>query len=140
MPRPALLLACLFVSVVASAATPATFRGRVIEVASPQSKDQHIIFVVSRNGALRKVEVGAAKVIFSHEVLQQERAGSAATALKHGAEVRVLADENGHGLWKARSVEILSLAGTQARQQPRTAPRPEPKLNDAAGPVLSKRS
>jgi hypothetical protein len=121
------------------AATPASFRGKVIEVASPQpNPGQRIIFVVSRNGALRKVEVGAAKVIFSEEIPEKDRAGEASAALKHGAEVRVIAEENGHGLWKARSVEIISLPGSTAATP---APESDPRLdNPPATPALLKRS
>ena len=126
-----LLLAPLF------AATPASFRGKVIEVASPQpDPNQRIIFVVSKNGALRKVEIGAAKVVFSEELPPKDRAGEASAALKHGAEVRVVAEENGHGVWKARSVEILRLPG--AKVDP---PKPDPHPDDPPSPpALLKRS
>ena len=137
MRRSALLLALLFLALGCFASTPATFRGKVIEVASPQSKNQHLIFVVSRNGALRKVEVGAAKVTFAEEIPQKERAANASSALKHGAEVRVMAEENGHGIWKARTVEILSLPGAA----PKAEAKPDPQLdNPPAVPALLKRS
>jgi hypothetical protein len=130
-------LSLVYFSALLLAATPASFRGKVIEVASPQpDPNQHIIFVISRNGALRKVEVGAAKVVFSEDIPEKDRAGEASSKLKHGAEVRVIAEENGHGLWKARSVEILSLPGAK-----KPAPKLDPRLDDPpSSPVLSKRS
>lgn len=93
------------------------------------------IFVMSRNGKLRRVQVKGARVVYAPNVPQKLRKLEAAEALKHGAEVRVTADENGAGLWRARLVEILNPAGAPQKKQPRA-----PKEAMPPQPLLSKRT
>ena len=132
------LTLALALSIAALASTPATFRGKVIEF--PNSKNtEATILVMGRNGAVRKVQVGAARVSYAEAIPQKLRRTNPNQSLKHGAEVRVEAEENGHGLWRARTIEILAVPGMP---QPEEHTRQKPKAPDekpAAGPVLSKR-
>ena len=114
------------------ASTPASFRGRVIEF--PTSGKANMIFVMSRNGSLRRVDVAQAKVSYSEDVPVSMRRKQPSKHLKHGTEVRVLAEENGHGMWRAHSVEILALPGAKPR------PKAEPDTKPSTGPVLSRRT
>ncbi|MBV8206298.1 MAG: hypothetical protein JO041_05860 [Acidobacteria bacterium] len=91
------------------AATPATFRGRIIEAPDPAQAVPGTILVMGRNGLLRKVEVGQARVVYSEYIPPEKRQKRATDSLKAGAEIRVLAEENGDGLWRARQIEILAL-------------------------------
>jgi hypothetical protein len=131
-------MACLLI-LPAFASTPASFRGKVIEFPTEKSASG-MIFVMGRNGALRRVQVGNAHVSYSEHIPAKFRHKQASQSLKHGADVRVEAEENGHGLWRARSIEILGVPGAPA-PQPRASVKPKLPQNDrpAAGPVLSKR-
>src|SRR5437763_16148849 len=115
-----------------AASPPASFRGRVIEF--PTSSKANMIFVMSRNGSLRRVDVAQAKVSYSDDIPFKMRRKQPAKHLKHGTEVRVLAEENGHGMWRAHSVEILALPGSKPK------PKPQPDDNPSTGPVLSRRT
>src|SRR5919109_4494724 len=106
----------LLLMTAASASTPASFRGRVIEF--PNGGKANMIFVMGRNGSLRRVDVAGAKVSYSEDVPVQIRRKQPSKHLKHGAEVRVLAEENGHGMWRARSVEILAVPGAKPKPKP----------------------
>ena len=124
---------CLTLTASAWAATPASFTGSVIEAVSGKPG---MIYVLSRNGSVRKVRIEGAQIIYSQQVPRSQREKQPAEkALKHGAEVRILADENGSGVWHARSIEILRVAGAKAL--PREDPAPEPAHE---GPMLSRRS
>jgi hypothetical protein len=113
----------------AAAGTPAVFRGEVVRTADA---GPHIIFVMGRNGSLRKVHTGGARISYDESVPVAMREHDAARALKHGAEVRVEADENGDGMWRARSIEIVRAAG----QKP---PPPPSGPTSSHTPVLSQR-
>ena len=130
-----LISLCLALTAAAWAATPATFVGSVIQTASAENSPG-MIYVLSRNGSLRKVRLKGAQISYSQQVPRSLREKQPAEkALTLGVEVRVLAEENGAGVWHARSIEILRLAGAKA--PPREAPTPEPSH---AGPLLSRRA
>jgi hypothetical protein len=130
-----LISLCAILIASAWAATPASFVGSVIETASAQD-NPGMIYVLSRNGSLRKVRLAGAQIVYSQQVPRSQREKlPAQKALTLGVEVRVLAEENGAGVWHARSIEILRLPGAKA--PPREAPAPEPSH---AGPLLSRRS
>ncbi len=125
----------------AFASTPASFRGKVIEFPNEKRSAPDLIFVMARNGALRRVQVGKARVSYDEHIPARLRYRQHSQGLKHGAEVRVEAEENGHGLWRARTIEIIGVPGAPA-PEPRAQARPKLPQSDrpATGPVLSKRS
>jgi hypothetical protein len=122
----------------AFAATPASFRGKVIEFPTDKGSPSGLIFVMAKNGALRKVQVGRAHISYDQHIPTRFRHKQPNQSLKHGADIRVEAEENGHGLWRARNIEILGVPGAPA---PRAHAKPKLPQSDrpATGPVLSKR-
>lgn len=102
-----LLLYCVLVPLALPAATPGSFRGILIEGADTKPG---WMYVQSRNDMLRLVKLSGAEVYYADEIPENLRHRRPADSLKAGAEVRVLAEEDGHGRWTAREVEILVLA------------------------------
>ncbi len=129
-----LALALLLFTAPGFAATPAVFRGRVVELAKAEAAPG-TIYVLSRNGSLRKVKVAEARVAYGTDVPSRFRKALPHKSLVHGAEVRVEAEENGAGLWTARAIEILQVPGSP---KPREAPVPPAGRHPA--PTLSRRS
>jgi hypothetical protein len=112
MLRPLPCIALL--GVLAFAGAPGIFQGRVYQ---DQNAAPGWIYV-GRNGMLRKVEVSRAQVVYGASVPREERAPDAAQDLIEGAEVRVTAEQDGGGEWRALKVEII--------QVPRDAKSPGP--------------
>jgi len=117
----------------ALAATPAVFRGKVVELAQKQPAPG-TIFVLSRNGSLRQVKIEGAQVEYGAHIPQRLRKPQPQQSLVHGVEVRVEAEENGAGLWHARQIEILRVPGSPALKEPAAPPEQKP------APTLSRRS
>jgi hypothetical protein len=104
------LLGLLLLPPAAWPATPGSFRGILVEGADTKPG---WMYVQSRNDMLRLVNLSRAEVYYAEEIPMGQRRKNAATSLKAGAEVRVLAEEDGHGRWQATEVEILVLAPTR---------------------------
>lgn len=131
----------MFLALSTFASTPASFRGKIIEFPTDKGGPAGMILVMGRNGAVRRVQVGSAHVVYAEEIPAGKREKQPSQSLKHGTEVRVEAVENGHGLWRARNIEILALPGMkvaepQAELKPKSPKRDE---KPATAPVLSKR-
>ena len=117
------------------ASAPAMFRGRVVEIAD-QPKQSGLIFVMGRNGSLRKVQVGQAHVEYSDGIPAKFRKPAPSESLVQGADIRVEAEEASAGLWRARSIEILQVPGSP---KPKEYVPPAPKKTSPR-PTLSRRS
>lgn len=89
------------------AGTPGSFRGVLREGANVRPG---WMYIESRNEVLRLVMVRGAQVYYAEEVPPQLRSANPAKSLRTGTEVRVLAEEDGRGRWRARQIEILRLA------------------------------
>ena len=100
--RTALLLLAL--SLPAGAGTPGIFRGTLMHSADGKPG---WVYIQSRNGSMRRVEITHAQVTYANTVPARERAKKP-SALQ-GAEVRVTAEQDGQGEWRARQIEILKL-------------------------------
>jgi hypothetical protein len=124
----------------ALASTPGSFRGKVIEFPTGKGSASGLIFVMGRNGALRRVQVGSARVSYDQHIPTKFRHKQPNESLKHGTDIRVEAEENGHGTWRARTIQILGVPGAPA-PEPRAQAKPKLPQTDrpATGPVLSKR-
>lgn len=96
----------LGLSFAAFAGTPGIFQGRVYQ---DQSAAPGWIYVQGRNGMLRKVGVSRARVVYAASVPAAERAADPALDLVQGAEVRVTAEQDGAGEWRASRVEIVRI-------------------------------
>ena len=98
------LLTCLVVST--SVGTPGSFRGTIVD--GPHSPaEKNWIYVQSRNGMARRVEVSRARVSYDESVPAASRLARPEEALRAGAEVRVTAEEGSDGEWRASRIEIL---------------------------------
>jgi hypothetical protein len=94
--------------------TPGSFRGVLLEGANTKPG---WMYVQSRNDMLRLVQVRGAQVWYGEEIPQKLRQTDASASLQSGAEVRVLAEEDGHGHWRAREIEILRLRPTRRAEK-----------------------
>lgn len=106
----AILLFCCF-----SSATAGSFRGVIVK-----GPDDHPgwIWVRGANGAVRRVEVSGAHVVYDASVPARQRERQPQKAMKAGVEVRVTADLDGNGDWRAVKVEILRVGVASSAEGP----------------------
>jgi hypothetical protein len=88
------------------AQTPGTFRGVVIH--GPEITPGWM-FLKSPNGLVRRVGISRAQVVYSETVPAKERQKMPAQSIATGAEVRVTAEQDNDGEWRATKIEILAL-------------------------------
>jgi hypothetical protein len=93
------------VNVLLLASTPGVFRGTLID--PPVADEAGWIYVQARNGAVRRVNVSGAQIVYTKSVPEKKRSKRATDSLIAGAEVRVLAIQDESGEWRAPRVEIL---------------------------------
>lgn len=97
--------AVLLVAVTAMAAS-GSFVGQVVNGPNADAGKKWV-FVQSKKGATRKVEISSAKVIFDEDVAKKDRNVKPEDAIKEGAQIRVTASQDSSGEWKASEVQIL---------------------------------
>jgi len=106
--RSARIAMVLFVLVLpAFSGTPGSFRGILLEGANTRPG---WMYVQSRNDVLRLVRISGAAVSYGDDIPPNLRHEDPRKSLHPGAEVRVLAEQDGHGDWRAKQIEILRLA------------------------------
>ena len=88
--------------------TPGTFRGVVIH--GPDITPGWM-YMKGANGQVRRVSISRAQVVYSEAVPATERQKMPALSIGTGAEVRVTAQQDKDGEWRATRIEILSLHG-----------------------------
>lgn len=99
-------LAVLVLSAWTNAGTPGSFRGTIVD--GPQaSAGKHWIYVQGRNGMARRVDISRAQVTYDESVPASTRLAKPENALTPGAEVRVTAEQDDNGEWRASRIEIL---------------------------------
>jgi hypothetical protein len=119
MGLPVRITAALLISIAAFAGTPGSFRGILYHGTDTKPGWW---YVVGRNDSLRLVYIGkAVAVIYADEVPQQDRRAVPAQSITPGAEVRITAEQDDHGAWRATEVEILSVKGGR-KSASRSAP------------------
>jgi hypothetical protein len=96
-----------------SAGTPGTFRGTVIQ--NPDGDKGAWIYLLGRNGQVRRVDLAQSEVSYGESFPQRDRKKSARESLVAGAELRVTAEQGDDGEWRATHVEILR-AGAPAEE------------------------
>jgi hypothetical protein len=90
------------------AGTPGTFRGTVVEPhVEPHGAEPGWVYLQARNGALRKVDVSRARFAWDDSIPKALREKTPAKALVPGVEVRITAEQDGSGEWRASEIEIL---------------------------------
>jgi hypothetical protein len=92
-----------------ASAVDGTFRGKVIDPPENQLVIRGWIFVQGRNRMLRRVEVAHATIVFGEEIPASQRRKCDSGCLSAGQEVRVTAQQDSVGEWRAKKVEILRL-------------------------------
>ncbi len=86
--------------------TPGVFRGVVIH--GPDITPGWM-YLQSANGQVRRVGISRAQVVYAESVPARERQKMPAQSIISGADVRVTAQQDKNGEWRASKVEILSL-------------------------------
>ncbi len=89
------------------ASTEGSFRGLIVE--PPPNSSPDWVYVQGHNGLIRKVNVAAARLVYDDDVPFSERERGTHPTLAPGTEVRVTAEQDGSGEWRATMVEILRL-------------------------------
>lgn len=103
------LIIAMLLLPVAGWCTSGVFQGTVID---PPNADHSIpgwIFVQGRNHMLRRVEVAHAVIEFGGGVPVAQRHSCRMECLEVGQEIRVIANQDKAGEWRAVRVEILHL-------------------------------
>lgn len=85
------------------------FQGRVVAPPVSVPLKPGWIFVQGRNRMLRRVEVAHAVIVFGTGVPASQRHSCRMECLEVGQEVRVIAEQDSNGEWRAKKVEILRL-------------------------------
>jgi hypothetical protein len=87
-------------------AASGSFVGQVVNGPNVDSNKKWI-YVQAPRGAVRRVDVSAAKIAYGPSVEKKDRADD---AVREGAQVRVTASQDGEGEWKASRVEVVKAA------------------------------
>lgn len=107
------VISVLLGSGMAWAGTPGVFQGSVVESAK---SEPGWMYVAARHGSVRRVAVGDAVFAYDDEVPASARRTPVPRLLPAGTRVRVTAEQNAAGEWRASRVEILGLAERSAER------------------------
>jgi hypothetical protein len=88
----------------AFAGSPGSFAGTVVR--GPDVSDSWL-YIEGRNHSVRRVEVSGAKFEYDDDVPVRERKSPVPKALPPGTSVRITAEQDDAGEWRATAVEIL---------------------------------
>lgn len=99
-------------------AAEGVFQGRVIDPPFDEPVPPGWIFVQGRNHLLRRVEVSHAVIVFGQQVPLNQRRKCGFECLEIGQEIRVTADQDSAGEWRAKRVEILRLTTNRTGKAP----------------------
>jgi len=72
--------------------------------------DDQWIYVQSKNGVLRHVDISSAQVTYEAGVPRERRQNPAVRALRPGVKIRVTAQQDANGEWRASQVEITGVS------------------------------
>jgi hypothetical protein len=103
---PTVVAVLLISTLMTRAQTPGTFRGVVIH--GPEITPGWM-FLKSPNGQVRRVGISRAEVVYTEGVPAKERQKQPASSIATGADVRVTAEQDKNGEWRAIRIEILGL-------------------------------
>jgi len=95
------------------------FQGLAIPGASHEAGKY--IYVQGRNGSLRRVKITGAKVFYADSIPLSQRIKSPIECLQEHPEVKVTAEQDGSGEWKAREIVIMRLSQSKLEVVLRTA-------------------
>ena len=103
-------------------ATDGVFQGKIVDppIAAPHQAGW--IFVQGRNHMLRRVEVAHAEIVFGDQIPVSQRRKCKMDCLAPGQQVRVTAEQDSSGEWRAKRVEILQLTTNRTSLEPGANP------------------
>ena len=107
--RAIVLFSALLFAPTGGFAVEGMFQGRVVDPPVSVQLKPGWIFVQGRNRMLRRVEVAHAVIVFGTQVPASQRRSCRMECLEVGQEVRVTAEQDSNGEWRAKKVEILRL-------------------------------
>lgn len=107
--RSASVLFLLFALTLPSWAVDGTFQGRVVDPPVDQPSPRGWIYVQGRNHMVRRVEVSHAAIVLNESIPASQRRKCTIACLMAGQEIRVTAEQDRSGEWRAKRVEILKL-------------------------------
>ncbi|MEO8726298.1 MAG: hypothetical protein ABI383_09245 [Acidobacteriaceae bacterium] len=111
------LLLCLLLAVPGVAGPVGIFQGELIS--GPQAG---WLYVKGRNGMLRRVKLGKARIVYGRTVPLERRDPNPSDDLIKGAVVKVTAEQGSDGEWRARKVVLVHLsANLRDRERATTA-------------------
>jgi hypothetical protein len=85
------------------------FQGKVVNPPVTAPAKPGWIFVQGRNHMLRRVEVAHAVIVFGAQVPASQQRSCRMECIEVGQEVRIIAEQDASGEWRAKRVEILQL-------------------------------
>jgi hypothetical protein len=99
-------------------ATEGVFQGKIVDPPTAETHRPGWIFVQGRNHMLRRVEVAHAEIVFGDQVPVSQRRKCKMDCLAPGQEIRVTAEQDSSGEWRAKRVEILQLTTNRTALEP----------------------
>ena len=102
-----LVVGLAFLVSMPSFAAEGIFEGTVVKPPSNQPELPGWIFVEGGNHLLRRVEVAHAVIVFDPDISPKRKGKCGLECLSAGQEVRVTADQDKSGEWRALRVEIV---------------------------------
>jgi hypothetical protein len=97
-----------------ASAVEGTFYGIVVNPPAGAPQPAGWIYVQSKNHMLRRVDISHATIVFEQGIAQKQK-DCRQPCLVSGDEVRVTAEQDRSGEWRAKRVEVLN-AGTHLRR------------------------
>lgn len=111
----AVLIFAFILSPVLGSSTSGVFQGTVIDPPTSEPSTPGWIYVQGRNHMLRRVEVSHALIEFGSAVPATQRHSCRMDCLEVGQEIRVIANQDKSGEWRAERVEILHLTASNTQ-------------------------
>ena len=96
-------------------ATAGSFRGIVVR---GPDMNPGWIWVKGAKGSLRKVGINGAHVVYDNAVPRGERDQHPELSIQAGAEIRVTANQDVDGEWRASKIEILRIKADEPTVEP----------------------
>jgi hypothetical protein len=109
------MIAIIFSVALSALAVDGTFQGKVVDPPEDAPHVEGWIFIQGHNNALRRVEITHAKIIYADEIPAQKRRKCDRDCVEPGQLVRVTAEQDSGGQWRAKEIEILRLTENPAR-------------------------
>jgi hypothetical protein len=99
-------------------ASDGVFQGKIVDPPGAEPHHAGWIFVQGRNHMLRRVEVSHAEIVFGDHIPVSQRRKCKMDCLATGQQIRVTAEQDSSGEWRAKRVEILELTTNRTSVRP----------------------